>query len=417
LQVVATRPDGVTEPLIAIDQFDENWHDSYSYRRPVRLPRGTRLNSTFVYDNTDANVRNRNRPARRVVYGSNANDEMADVYLQVTAVQADQRAVLMEHYKRYALQSQVAGFRKALEGHPGDPWSQEGLAACYVGLGEAGRAVTILEERLKSGPTAAFPLASLGLALLAAGDPVRAEARQRESIAIDREYALAWFGLGKALAAQKKAAEAEQAFQRAADLSPALWEARLNVADALMQRGELAKAHEVCHAAAADSPDVANVYLKLAEISARQKNWDASLAYCQTAQRLAPYTHPPKVVLAVFASGTGEPDRGLRLLREARAESPYHPVPPLMLGQLARRRQEVRPARDYLTAAASLPLPDNWPESHKQRFQVLLHSERFQLAQQMRDPGLARDALSQWLKAEPGNARVRAMYEQLPAGR
>ncbi|HEY1381936.1 MAG TPA: hypothetical protein VGF55_34375, partial [Gemmataceae bacterium] len=55
LQVVAERPDGSREPLIAIDQFDENWHDSYRYRHPVRLPRGTRLVSTFTYDNTDDN--------------------------------------------------------------------------------------------------------------------------------------------------------------------------------------------------------------------------------------------------------------------------------------------------------------------------------------------------------------------------
>ena len=105
-----SSPSGPTarqEPLISIDQFDENWHDCYRYRRPVRLPRGTRLVSTFVYDNSDDNLRNRNHPARRVVYGSNANDEMADVYLQVTAVHPDQRAVLMEDYKSYDLRSQV----------------------------------------------------------------------------------------------------------------------------------------------------------------------------------------------------------------------------------------------------------------------------------------------------------------------
>ena len=82
--------------------------------------------TTFAYDNTDDNLRNRNHPPRRVVYGSNASDEMADVYLQVTAVHADQRAVLMEHYKRYDLRSQIVGFRKSLELYPDDPWAQEG---------------------------------------------------------------------------------------------------------------------------------------------------------------------------------------------------------------------------------------------------------------------------------------------------
>jgi tetratricopeptide (TPR) repeat protein len=416
LHVVAERPDGSHEPLISIDHFDENWHDSYRYRRSVRLPRGTRLITTFAYDNSDDNPRNRHRPARRVVYGSNADDEMADVYLQVTAVHPDQRAVLMEHYKQYEMRSQVAGYRRSLELHPDDPWSQEGLASCYVGLGEPGKAVPILEQRLKAGPKAVFPVVSLGMVLLAAGDSVRAEEQLRRAIAIDGEYGLAWLGLGKALAAQKKTEPAEQAFRRAVELSPGSWEARLSVADFLIQRGELEKAKEICSAAANASPDIANVYLKLAEISAKQRNWAESLGYCSTAHRLAPYTHPHKVLLALYCVANGDQEGGVSLLLEARRESPFHPVPPLFLGQLARRRQQGKTARGYLAAAASLPLPDNWPESHKQRFLVLLQSERFQLAQQLQDADLARDALAQWLKCEPENRKLREMYDELVAG-
>jgi hypothetical protein len=62
-----------------------------------------------------------------------------------------------------------------------------------------------------------------------------------------------------------------------------------------------------------------------------------------------------------------------------------------------------------------LAIPDTWQESHKQRFLVLLHSERFQLAQQLQDAGLARDALAQWLKCEPENRKLREMYDALVA--
>jgi uncharacterized protein HemY len=103
------------------------------------------------------------------------------------------------------------------------------------------------------------------------------------------------------------------------------------------------------------------------------------------------------------------------LLREALAESPQHPMPPLILGQLARRQQQGVAAREYFAAAASRPIPDNWPESHKQRFLVLLHSERFHLAQQLQDIELARDSLSQWLKCDPQNRQLRKMYDELPA--
>ncbi len=90
-------------------------------------------------------------------------------------------------------------------------------------------------------------------------------------------------------------------------------------------------------------------------------------------------------------------------------------MPPLILGQLARRQKQLEVAREYFAAAASRPIPDNWPESHHQRFLVLLHSERFQLAQQLQDAALARDSLSQWIKCDPENRQLRKLYDELPA--
>ncbi len=183
-----------------------------------------------------------------------------------------------------------------------------------------------------------------------------------------------------------------------------------------MRKGLLDDAAGVCSAVLEDSPDTASIYLKLAEISAKKRDYSRSLEYCTKAREAAPYTHPPKVLLAVFANSNGDGDRALTLLHEARDESPDHPMPPLILGQLACRKQQWLEAREDFAAAAALPIPDSWPESHRHRFLVLLHSQRLQLAQQLQDADLARDALTQWLKIEPDNARVRAMYDQLAAG-
>ncbi len=416
LRVEAARPDGSRETLILIEHFDENWHESYDYRHPVRLPRGTRLLTTFGYDNTADNPRNRNQPPRRVVYGSNVTDEMGDVYLQVTAIHPDQRAALMENYKRYEMQSQLAGLRTALTMFPDDPWRQEGLAACYVGLGKPGEAVPILERRLKTGPAAVFPTASLGMALCASGDFVRAEAEQHKALAIVGDYPLAWFGLGQALAAEKQPEPAEQAYRRAIELAPSMSEARLSLAGLLVERGDLKSAAAACSAAIAESPESPAPYLKMAEIEAKQRHYEESLKHCGLAQQLAPYTHPPKVLLAVFCFQNGDQDRARGLLREARAESPEYPMPALMLGQLARRDGQYEEARKYLAAAASLPIPDNWPESHRQRFLISLHSERLQLAEQLQDIALARDAIAQWLKCDPDNAKLKKMRDELRAG-
>jgi tetratricopeptide (TPR) repeat protein len=348
-----------------------------------------------------------------VVYGSNVSDEMADVYLQVSAAHADQRAVLMENYKRYELQSEIVGYGKSLELYPENVWSQEALATCYVGIGAADKAIAVLEQRIKTGPAAVYPVVSLGMALLASGDVARAEAQLQQAIAIDGEDPLAWFGLGKALAAQNKTEPAEQAYGRAVELAPGLLEAHVNLADLLMRRGELDQAARICNAAIDDSPDVASVFMKLGEISARRKNFDQSLEFYESARRAAPYTHPPKVLLGVWCMGNGEQERGMKLLREARAESPDYPVTPLLLGQLASRQQQFDAARADFAAAASLAIPQNWPESHRQRFGVLLHSERFRLAEQLQDEALARDALAQWRNYDPQNPKLAKIAEAL----
>lgn len=413
IQVIAERPDGSLEQLLWIPKFDENWHEAYRYRQPVRLPRLSRIHTKFVYDNTSGNVRNRNHPARRVVYGSNATDEMADVYLQVTAVHPDQRSVLLEDYKGYQIQSQVVGYSKALELYPDDPWNLEGLAASYIFLQQPGKAIPILEIRLKIGPPAAFPVVSLGMAHLTNGEPLLAEAQFRQAMVMDDQYGLAYTGLARALVAQQKNEEAEDMFRRAVELTPRGTEARLALADLLLRRGQLDEAKAVCSAALDESPEMANIYLKLAEISAKQQRYEESLKYCGDAQRLAPYTHPAKVLLAVFCCGNGDQKRGIQLLQEARADAPGHPVAALILGQLARQDQLFEEARTHFADAVSLPIPQNWPASHKQRYLVLLHSERLQLAQALQDIGLAREALSQWILCEPNNLKLRKMLEEL----
>jgi tetratricopeptide (TPR) repeat protein len=411
--VTARLPSGDNQPMLSIERFDENWHDTYRYIRPVRLPKGTKLHSRFVYDNSAANVRNRHRPPRRVVYGSNVDDEMADVYLQVTPVFADQRAVLIEDFTRQEMLSQAVGFRKTLESRPGDTWSQEGLAACYFALGKSEDAIRVLDERIKSADGAVFPIVSLAMVRLATGEFSPAEAQFRKALTIDADYPLAWLGLGKALAAQKKVDEAEKSLRKALSLAPGLSDAHMNLAEILAGKGQLDDAARACELAIDVSPDNANLYLKLAEIRARQQRYDDSQRHLVTAQRLAPYTHPPNVLLAVYCFQSGDAARARGLLKESHSELPDHPVPSFFLGQLARREEKLEDARQYLAASASKPIPANWPDSHRRRFLVLLHTERFQLAQQLNDEALARDAVAQWLRADPNDQRARQLDRDL----
>ncbi|MBC8137393.1 MAG: cytochrome c [Fibrella sp.] len=81
VRVWAELPDGSTEKMLLINDWDFNWQDTYQYEKPIRLPKGTVLHSEWVFDNTDANPRNPNSPPKRVRLGENSTDEMTGLWV------------------------------------------------------------------------------------------------------------------------------------------------------------------------------------------------------------------------------------------------------------------------------------------------------------------------------------------------
>jgi mono/diheme cytochrome c family protein len=85
MKMTATLPDGTTRGLLWISDWDFGWQDSYFYKKPFTLPRGTRIDSEISYDNSDANPRNPNAPPKRVKWGLGTLDEMGSMTLLVVA--------------------------------------------------------------------------------------------------------------------------------------------------------------------------------------------------------------------------------------------------------------------------------------------------------------------------------------------
>ncbi len=84
MKVDATLPDGTTVPLIWIKDWDFNWQGAYRYSSPVKLPKGTRLDMTYTYDNSAANPHNPSNPPREVRFGEQTTDEMAFAFVSLT---------------------------------------------------------------------------------------------------------------------------------------------------------------------------------------------------------------------------------------------------------------------------------------------------------------------------------------------
>jgi mono/diheme cytochrome c family protein len=86
MKAEATLPDGSTRPLIWIRDWDFNWQDGYSYRKPFILPKGTRIDVTLTYDNSSDNPRNPISPPRRAIFGEQSLDEMGTIGFEVEIV-------------------------------------------------------------------------------------------------------------------------------------------------------------------------------------------------------------------------------------------------------------------------------------------------------------------------------------------
>jgi hypothetical protein len=67
--------------LIWIKDWDFNWQSGYTFTSPIKLPKGTRVEMEYVYDNSEGNPRNPSHPPVRVAYGEQTTNEMGLAFL------------------------------------------------------------------------------------------------------------------------------------------------------------------------------------------------------------------------------------------------------------------------------------------------------------------------------------------------
>ena len=79
--VTADLPDGTTQHLLSIKDWDLDWQTGYKYKSPVHLPAGSRLHMRTRFDNTDQNSDNPHVPAQRIQWGWGTEEEMCELYV------------------------------------------------------------------------------------------------------------------------------------------------------------------------------------------------------------------------------------------------------------------------------------------------------------------------------------------------
>src|SRR5207244_8178506 len=106
MKVTAHLPDGRSVPLIWIKDWDFNWQGRYRYKQPVALPKDTRIELEYVFDNSEGNPRNPAHPPVRVRWGEQTTDEMALAFLVIALptpedAQAFERQIAIQYLEAF----------------------------------------------------------------------------------------------------------------------------------------------------------------------------------------------------------------------------------------------------------------------------------------------------------------------------
>lgn len=83
IEAYALSPEEDTIPFIRIPHWDFDWQDFYWFKYMQKMPAGSNLRGTAVFDNTEGNPHNPESPPVDVGPGFNTTDEMFLVYFHI----------------------------------------------------------------------------------------------------------------------------------------------------------------------------------------------------------------------------------------------------------------------------------------------------------------------------------------------
>lgn len=255
LQGYAMLPDGSRRMLLRIPNWDFDWQGTYTFVEPVRLPRGTKLEMRYTYDNSSANPRNPSSPPRRVLYGPNSDDEMGEFWMLLRVRSASDYDVLATDYKhRYVFPDTISR----------------------------------LENLLARTGDSADLRAQLAGALLVAGRPAEAARQAQAAIAIQSDCAKAHRCLGVIFLAQGDFARAADEFRLAVKGDPGDYASQADLGLALGSKGSLAEGGEALRASLQINPLDPLTHTNLARVLALQGKIDEARAELARALKLDP---------------------------------------------------------------------------------------------------------------------------------
>jgi hypothetical protein len=216
----AILPDGKKESLIYIKDWDFNWQGDYRYAQPIPLPKGTMLVMDFSYDNSADNLRNPNHPPKRVKFGLESSDEMAELFFQMLPRSLAERETLADDHSRFMARESLEYNQALVATDPSNALAQTKIASALVRIGGVDQALTHLRAAIQARPDFDLPYFELGAIWVRQGRLMEAEKAFLAVIKFNPEDYQAYGSLGVVCYKQGRLNEAERYFQAALRLNP-----------------------------------------------------------------------------------------------------------------------------------------------------------------------------------------------------
>lgn len=277
VRAVARRPDGTTEWLVHIDDWNLDWQAVYELAAPLRLPPGTVIEMQWTYDNSPANARNPNSPPRRVMAGNRAADEMSHLWLQVLPDRREDLGRLQE-----------AVMRRRLEKYPGDFVAHANLGALLQSEGRLDDALAHLNQAIAARPDHPGARNNRATTLLASGRHDEARTALADLVSDSPDYLPARYNLATVLLAAGLPKQAATHFEYVVGRSPGDAAALRGLGGALAMSGQFDEAVRVLTRSLEVEPDSAQAHYNLGLLAARAGRYAQAEAHFERAQALDP---------------------------------------------------------------------------------------------------------------------------------
>jgi tetratricopeptide (TPR) repeat protein len=238
----AQLADGSVRPLIHIRDWDFRWQHVYRYVTPFWLPKGTRLQMRYTYDNSAENPRNPNQPPQEVFWGQRSADEMGDLWVQVLTRDEADLQQLNAQFGRKVMAEDTIGYERWLQSEPDSAELHTTVASLYLTLQRTGDAVRHFDAAAHLEPDSAAAHFNLGTALTVAGDLDRAVAEYQRALDLRKDYGQAHNNLGSVLLRTGRLSDALVHLNEAIRLDPTNAQAHYNAGIVMVRQAKYGEA-------------------------------------------------------------------------------------------------------------------------------------------------------------------------------